>query len=118
MLNKLVVPVGAATRPLAGGLRVGMTPGCDLRVCRLGTVGWGTHSPQRGTRYDDNDAAVLAAIVDVVVAGTNTANTVGTAVGGGDGGVAGLGSGSGGYHNCSTFDATTIALSCFSFAFR
>lgn len=119
MLHQLVVPVGAAARALAGGLlRVGMTPGCNLRVCRrLGTVGWGAHSP----RYDDDDAAaVLGAIVDtivvVVVFVVATAIVVGntaTAAASADGVVVFVVAivSRGRYHNCSTLDATTVALS-------
>lgn len=113
MLHQLVVPVGAAARALARGLlRVGMAPGCDLRVCRrLGTVGWGAHSP----RYDDDDAAaVLGAIVDtIVVVAVATAIVVGntaTAAASADGVVVAVVS-RGRYHNCSTLDATTVALS-------
>lgn len=116
MLHQLVVPVGAAARALARGLlRVGMAPGCDLRVCRrLGTVGWGAHSP----RYDDDDAAaVLGAIVDtiVVVVSIVVGNTA-TAAASADGVVvfvadAVVSVSRGRYHNCSTLDATTVALS-------
>lgn len=87
-------------------------------MCRLGTVGWGAHSP----RYDDDDAAAVLGAIVVIVAAIVVGNTA-TAVADGTDGVVvvvvlvTVGRGTGRYHNCSTFDATTVTLSCISLAF-
>lgn len=76
-------------------------------MCRLGAVGWGAHSPRRGSSSNYNGTAaavtVLAGVVGIVAAGVVTGG--------------GVGGGGGGHNDRITFDATTVALSCFSLAF-